>query len=150
MPATNIEAMLAEALNGNASAFSGLSHGIGQLEIDGLAIGVDHNEEQGRLVLWCSIGELPSIVPQEALEFLLEANLLGSRTGGGHIGLYAPARTLLFSLPLDTTALDAPRLANALARFREKAAELIAEVEERRFSLPAALDMPFMANVIWG
>ena len=83
-------------------------------------------------------------------EFLLEKNLLGAKTGGGHIGLYAPARTIIFSLTLDAAALTATQLANALERFTETATGLIEEVEEHLAGPSGMMEIsPLMSNMLW-
>ena len=110
----------------------------------------EYLEAEDKAALYCSTGRLPAEASPELYEFLLEKNLLGAKTGGGHIGLYAPARTLVFSLVLSVPELTAARLSNALERFAETATKLIVEVEER---LSSSVDMteisPLMGNMLW-
>lgn len=120
--------------------------GTTEIDLRGLRLALEYAD--ARLHIWCSLGTLPADPPASLCEFLLECNLLGGRTAGGHIGLYAPARTLVYSLSLDVDALDSSRLANAFQRFAEKAVQLIAETEEQGFAAASA-PLPFMGNVLW-
>ena len=142
-----VSTLLAEALSICGSAPAIASPGLASASLGGLDIALEYDEALRRIILWCGLRELPSSVGGEVYEFLLRSSLMGSGTGGGHIGLHAPTRTLLYSLELDEDGLDAPRLANAMQRFAEKASELIAEVE--KLDLASRMDTPFMANVIW-
>ena len=137
MTLDRLEGILAEALtlNGCESARFG-ANGIAALDVRGLSLGLELQEESGRLYLYTCLCALPSSLGVPFLEFLLECNMMGQETGGGHIGLHAPTRSLIFSLTMDAEGMDAPRLAGTLSRFAEKAAELMAETE-RRSSLPS-------------
>lgn len=151
MSLQSLHAMLAEALAGAGLPPASISaSGTSLINIRGMEIGMEYLEEEDKVALYCSIGRLSPGTAPEIYEFLLEKNLLGAKTGGGHIGLYAPARTLIFSLVLDVPALSAARLSNVLDRFTEHATELIAEVEERLAvpSGPAELS-PLMGNMLW-
>lgn len=150
MSLQSLHAMLAEALAGAGLPPASISaSGTSLINIRGLEIGMEYLEED-KVALYCSIGRLSPGTAPETYEFLLEKNMLGAKTGGGHIGLYVPARTLIFSLVLDVPALSAARLSNVLDRFTEHATELIAEVEERLAvpSGPAELS-PLMGNMLW-
>ena len=148
MTLDNIENILNEALRiAGASPCTFSSEGSAEADIRGLTIGFQHDGNGRRLCLYCSLGRLPSEPSPALCEFLLEANLLGSETGGGHIGLYAPSRILLFSLWLDADGLDEARLSNALMRFTEKASALIASTADHMASAPEPL--PLTMNVIW-
>ena len=143
--------MLADALAGAGLPAASLSaSGTALINMRGLEIGLEYLEAEDRVALYCSTGRLPAEASPELYEFLLEKNLLGAKTGGGHIGLYAPARTLVFSLVLSLPELTAARLSNALERFAETATKLIVEVEER---LSSSVDMteisPLMGNMLW-
>ena len=144
-----LSALLSDALRLCGGSGGSFSLGMATASLNGLDISLDHDTKLGRLILWCGLLELPSTVDSGMWEALLEANLLGARTGGGHIGLYGPTRTLVFSLELDTDGLDAPRLASAFQRFTEKASELIEESEALN-AKQSRFDTPFMSNVIWG
>ena len=122
--------------------------GMAEIRLHGLNLALEYIAREQRLHVWCSLGTLPVDPPAALCEFLLECDLLGGRTAGGHIGLYAPTRTLIYSLSLEVAALDGSRLANALARFTEKAAQLMAETEEQGSSA-ASSPLPFMGDVIW-
>jgi len=148
MTLDTFEPILTEALRivgGSPCTFS--AEGSAETDFHGLTIGFQYDERGKRLCLYCGLGRLPSEPSSALCEFLLEANLLGSDTGGGHIGLHAPSRILLFSLWLDTEGLDSSRLANALMRFTEKAAGLIAGTAEHMANSSDSL--PLMMNVIW-
>lgn len=149
MSISTLNAILADTLAGAKLPPARLNaSGMTEITLHGLNIGLEFLEKDNRLVLYCSVGHLPPDPPADLCEFLLEADLFGARLGGGHIGLYAPSRTLLFSLSLDADALSAPKLANALDRFAETAAPLINELESRLCSSspPAA---PFLGNMLW-
>ena len=118
-----------------------------ELELHGLTVGCEYREGIDSLVLYCSLGTLPFEPAPSLLEYLLECNLLGKGSGGGHIGLHPQTRILVFSLALPAAQLDSSRLANVFDRFAEKAAELITETEARSYS-PLA-PSPFMGNVLW-
>ena len=148
MTLDTFEHILAEALRiagGSPCTFN--AEGSAETDFHGLTIGFQYDERSQRICLYSGLGRLPSDPSSALCEFLLEANLLGSDTGGGHIGLHAPSRILLFSLWLDTECLDSSHLANALMRFTEKASGLIAGTAEH---MAASSDsLPLMMNVIW-
>ena len=143
----DISPLLEEALASCGAVPGKASRGTASASVNGLTIAFERDDRLKRLVLWCSLRELPAEANSELYEFLLKASLLGSQIGGGHIGLYGPTRALLYSLELEEDGLDAARLANAIQRFAEKAAELIEELE--KVDTASALNAPFMANVIW-
>lgn len=149
MTNTELDSILRKALSRSATPFEGLTLGMGMVMANGLNVGLDFDEARAKLVLWCSLGELPQEVPGELYEFLLSANLLGSRTGGGHIGLYTPSRTVLFSLSLDADALDENSLANAFDRFTEKASSLMEETARLCLPQSESFDISLMASAIW-
>ena len=143
----DISPLLKDALAACGAVPGDASRGIASATVNGLTVAFERDDRLKRLVLWCSLRDLPAETSSELYEFLLKASLLGAQTGGGHIGLYGPTRALLYSLELDEDGLDAARLSSAIQRFAEKAAGLIEELE--RFSATNALNSPFMANVIW-
>lgn len=67
----------------------------GAFEAEGLRFGWEAKD--GEAVFYTSLGILPQPPSTELCERLLEADCLGIGTGGGHIGLYGPTRTLLYS-----------------------------------------------------
>ncbi|WP_446424258.1 type III secretion system chaperone [Mailhella sp.] len=140
-----LDAALREAGAAPASFSTG---GMAEVQLHGLRLALEYAAREERLHLWCSLGTLPADPPASLCEFLLECSLLGGGTAGGHIGLYAPTRTLIYSQSFEAAALDGSRLASALARFTEKAVQLMAETEEQGFSATSA-PLPFMPNAIW-
>lgn len=147
----SLNALLSEALAAAGLPPASLnSSGMTEVVVHGLTVGLEHLEKDGRLVLYCSVGRLPAEVSSDVYEFLLETDLFGAKLGGGHLGLYAPTRTLLFSLCLDEENLTAARLANALPRFAEQAVTLIDDMENHLAGRRDSLDMtPFTANMLW-
>ena len=146
-----VQSILSEALAGaNLPPATLSSSGATIINMRGLEIGLEYLEAENSVALYCSTGRLPAEASPELYEFLLEKNLLGAKTGGGHLGLYTPARTLVFSLVLSVSGLTAARLSNALERFTETAATLIAEVEERlSLSVSVTEISPLMSNMLW-
>lgn len=147
-----LNALLAEALATAglpAAAFN--ASGMAEIDVHGLAVALEYMEADERLVLYCSVGRLAADVPSGIYEYLLEANLFGAKLGGGHIGLYSPTRTLLFSCSVEMAGLTATRLANALQRFTERAVPLVAEIGQRlEGSSAGTADMtPFMGAMLW-
>ena len=151
MSLQSLHAILAEALAGAGLPAATISpSGTAVINVRGLEIGLEYLEAEDKAALYCSTGRLPSEASPELYEFLLEKNLLGAKTGGGHIGLYAPARTIIFSLTLDAAALTATQLANALERFTETATGLIEEVEEHLAGPSGMMEIsPLMSNMLW-
>lgn len=126
-----------------------------QINIRGLLVNLEYDAGNNRLHLYCSLGVLPRDPGPALCERLLEANLLGAETGGGHIGLYGATRALLYSLGLEADRLDGTRLANALNLFTEKSVALIAEVErascgQAETPQDSPLASPLLGNMLWG
>lgn len=151
MPLLSLNAVLSDALAAaNLPPASLNSSGMTEITVHGLAVGLEYMERDERLVLYCSVGRLPAEPSADVYEFLLETDLFGAKLGGGHLGLYAPTRTLLFSLGLETENLTAARLANALSRFAEQATTLINEMETHLAGRSGSMDMtPFPGNILW-
>ena len=151
MSLQSLHAILAEALAGAGLPAATISpSGTAVINVRGLEIGLEYLEAEDKAALYCRTGRLPAEASPELYEFLLEKNLLGAKTGGGHIGLYAPARTIIFSLTLDAAALTATQLANALERFTETATGLIEEVEEHLAGPSGMMEIsPLMSNMLW-
>lgn len=151
MSLPTLNALLAEALPAAGLPVVTLNaSGMAEINVRGLAVALEYMEEDERLVLYCSVGRLPAEAPAVVYEFLLETDLFGAKLGGGHIGLYSPTRTLLFSFSLSLSGLTAVRLANALQRFTERAAALVGEVEERLAGNAGNTDLtPFMGTMLW-
>ena len=143
--------LLAEAL-----AVAGLpkatlnASGMAEIDVRGLTVALEYMEADERLVLYCSMWRLPAEVPSDVYEFLLEADLFGAKLGGGHIGLYSPTRTLIFSFSVEVAGLTAARLANALQRFTERAVSLSSEVGQHLEDSSGTTDMAaFMGAMLW-
>lgn len=111
-----------------------------KITLGGLDVALEHIEDRGLLVLYCSVGLLPAEVSPDVYEFLLEANLFGVGLAGGHLDLHRPSRAMLFSLSLHEDDLSAPRLANALERFTEQVAGLINTISEHLSPAPVNAD----------
>ena len=79
----------------------------GAFEAEGLRFGWEARD--GEAVFYTSLGVLPQHPSTELCERLLEADCLGIGTGGGHIGLYGPTRTLLYSFRTRIDGADVPR-----------------------------------------
>lgn len=124
------------------------SAGMAEITIHGLRIALEYVEGIESLVLFSSLGTLPAQPSASFCEYLLSTNLMGGGTGGGHIGL-GPDRTLVYSVTLDASNMDGARLANAFDRFAEKAAVLIAEVEEHGRSSNEGFSSSEMLNALW-
>lgn len=150
MPLESTQSILSAALREAGlpdAVFS--AAGMAETEVHGLRVALEYAASIDSLILYCSLGVLPCEPSHELYEYLLDANLMGKGTGGGHIGLFGPGRTLIFSVTLPVDQLDGPRLANAFDRFAEKAAVLIADVEERGSSAMEPANAAFMANALW-
>ncbi len=50
------------------------------------------------VLVWCVVGSVPETPSSDLMNYLLQANCFGRQTGGGHLGLYAMSRTLVYSL----------------------------------------------------
>ena len=151
MSLSTLNALLAEALTGAGLPAVVLNaSGMAEIDVRGLTIALEYMEADERLVLYCSLGRLPAEASSDVYEYLLEADLFGAKLGGGHIGLYSPTRTLLFSFSLSLPGLSAPQLANALQRFAERSASLSVEVEDRLAGGSGTTDLTsFMGTMLW-
>ena len=151
MSLSTVNALLAQALPGaGLPAVSLNTSGMAEITVRGLAVALEYREAEQRLVLYCSLGRLPADASSGLCEFLLETSLFGARLGGGHLGLYPPTRTLLFSVSLAEADLTPARLGNALQRFAEQAASLIADVEQHLTEQRETSDMAsFAGTMLW-
>lgn len=151
MSLSTVNALLAQALSGAGLPVVSLSaSGTAETRVNGLAVALEYLEADQRLVLYCSLGRLPAEASSGLCEFLLETSLFGAKLGGGHIGLYPPTRTLLFSFSLAEADLTPARLGNALRRFAEQAAMLIVDVEEHLQDRRETSDMAsFAGTMLW-
>lgn len=151
MSLSTVNALLAQALSGAGLPVVSLNaSGSAETRVNGLAVALEYLEADQRLVLYCSLGRLPAEASSGLCEFLLETSLFGARLGGGHLGLYPPTRTLLFSFSLAEADLTPARLGNALQRFAELAATLIVDVEEHLQDRRETSDMAsFAGTMLW-
>lgn len=121
--------------------------GAGAFLADGLRVGWETNEKTAEAVFYVSIGTLPPSPSAQLCEFLLEQNCLGAGTAGGHIGLYAPTRVLLYSFRTPLGSLDARALGNMLTVFVSKAPGLIREMQS--YSAAESTDITFDGSLLW-
>lgn len=128
--------------------------GAGAFEADGLRFGWEISPDETEAVFFVSIGELPPDPPAGLCEYLLEQNCLGAQTAGGHIGLYAPTRVLLYSFRAPLTGTNAAGLANMLAAFVAKAPEYIRGMQSfsvgvTESTTESTTDMVFSSAMLW-
>ncbi len=81
------------------------------------------------VMLWCVVGDMPEKSAPELTQFLLEANCFGNRTAGGHLGLYAPMRALVFSYRFVPDE-DERVTAKVLQAFVERALQFMGTIRE--------------------
>lgn len=135
-----------------------IQEGYARLRVNGLIINAEYVEGQGSLYLYCSLGLLPQDVPAQLYEAVLEANLLGTGTGGGHIGLHAATRILTYSLSMDESRLQSREMGNALMLFSqtvlcwmEKVRVLLQSQSQQPQPDDAPLfSEPMLGGIIWG
>ena len=119
----------------------------GAFEAEGLRFGWEARD--GEAVFYTSLGVLPQHPSTELCERLLEADCLGIGTGGGHIGLYGPTRTLLYSFRTRIDGADVPRLANMLADFVGRAPAFIRKTTEFSAAQSDEGALPFSGAMLW-
>ena len=119
----------------------------GAFEAEGLRFGWEARD--GEAVFYTSLGVLPQHPSTELCERLLEVDCLGIGTGGGHIGLYGPTRTLLYSFRTRIDGADVPRLANMLADFVGRAPAFIRETTEFSAAQSDEGALPFSGAMLW-
>lgn len=111
MNAANLLAAWGQALGLPELVLSDL--GTAALLIDGtLTLNFEHEADAGRLLLYVSLGAPPVAEREACFARLLQANLFGHGSGGGHIGLDPERDELVLSRQLvldhaDVTALEA-------------------------------------------
>lgn len=120
-----------------------------------LAINIEYAEAAERLYLYSSLGKLPEAPPAALCEAVLEAELMGAGTAGGHIGLHAATRILTYSQSLDASRLDSREVANALNLFAQHSAEWIIKMGELLQSSAHDSDEflfsgAMMDKILWG
>lgn len=150
MSHNEINALLSEALQAaGLPAVTLNSSNMAEITVHGLTVALEYTEKENRLILYCSVGRLPENASSAVYEYLLEANLFGAKTGGGHIGLYSPARTLLYSFGTDVSDRSPAQLANALLRFAEQAVSVIEETKQHLEPAAGTEDMlSFMSSML--
>ena len=119
----------------------------GAFEAEGLRFGWEAKD--GEAVFYTSLGILPQHPSTELCERLLEADCLGIGTGGGHIGLHGPTRTLLYSFRTRVDGADVPRLADMLSDFVGRAPAFIRETEDFRAAASDEGAAPFSGAMLW-
>ena len=109
------------------------------------------NESDGTVravTVWCSVGTLEAQENAELLERVLEMNLFGTEVRGGHLGLYAPTRALVYSYRLKPWEEDRETTAATLTAYTESAAGIMFEIREKAAS--AAQNVPlFGSSMLW-
>lgn len=105
-------------------------------------------------VFWTCIGTIPENPPASLCESLLEANLLGARTGGGAIGLYPPTRAAVYSVTLRLEGLDETALAAMLRAFVSNVPGLVREFDLAQPAGAGESEPPsgpelFSAGMLW-
>lgn len=150
MTRNTVNTLLAQALQTAGLPTAALnSSNMAEINVRGLTVALEYLEKDNRLVLYCSVGRLPENTSSAVYEYLLETNLFGAKIGGGHIGLYSPSRTLLYSFGTDVSALTPAALSNALQRFAEQAVSVIEETKEHLEQSDAAENMlSFMSTML--
>lgn len=119
----------------------------GAFEAEGLRFGWEAKDGEG--VFYTSLGVLPQHPSTELCERLLEADCLGIGTGGGHIGLYGPTRTLLYSFRTRVDGADVQRLADMLSDFVGRAPAFIRETTEFSAAQSDEGAMQFSGAMLW-
>lgn len=108
---------------------------------DGLDVVWEAAEATDDVMIWCAVGGMPEKTTSEFTKFLLEANCFGSRTAGGHLGLYEPTKTLVFSYRF-VPDVDARMTAKVLQAFVEKALQFTEEIQELESSADGDMEVP--------
>jgi hypothetical protein len=105
---------------------------------DDLAVTIEFDEPEARLVFSIFLDELPEEGSEPLLRELLAANLYWLGTGGATVGLQSSTRALMLVQASPVTALDDSsfeRLLEALLKVAEKLRERIAAHRSDRASL---------------
>ena len=101
---------------------------------EGLDVAWESVDSSEDVIVWCAIGELAQKPAAELTDFLLQANCFGDKTAGGHLGLYAPSRSLIYSYRFAPSS-DVPTTAGILQSFVAKALQLVSEAQALQSSL---------------
>ncbi len=96
----------------------------------GVEIHLEGDREGKGLYLFYCVGNWPAQPSTTFTQNILNANLLGMGTKGGHLGLYKEQKTLIYSLRLDTENLNEHVLQNSLQTFAVTALDLVQKVQE--------------------
>ena len=126
--------------------------GYAGLEHEGLFVNVQFDASGNSLYLYAAMGCLPDPAPTETLEFLLTANLLGSQTYGGHLGLYPPRRVLVYSHTVPMLVGDPVHMTDLLDAFSQQARQWMKTLETL-LTAPADEDLSGVitsGHVLWG
>jgi hypothetical protein len=123
MNAANLLAAWGQALGLPELALSDL--GTAALLIDGtLTLNIEHEDDAGRLLLYVPLGAPPAAEREACFARLLQANLFGHGSGGGHIGLDAQRDELVLSRQLALDNTDLPALEAAIESLLAAARQL--------------------------
>jgi len=123
MNAANLLAAWGQALGLPELVLSDL--GTAALLIDGtLTLNFEHEADAGRLLLYVSLGAPPVAEREACFARLLQANLFGHGSGGGHIGLDPERDELVLSRQLVLDHTDLPALEAAVEALIGAAREL--------------------------
>jgi len=113
MNAANLLVALGQSLGLPELALSDL--GTAALLIDGsLTLNIEHEDDAGRLLLYVPLGTPPVAEREAFFAVLLQANLFGHGSGGGHIGLDPQRDELVLSRQLLLDHTDLPSLEAAV------------------------------------
>lgn len=149
------EKQIAEAVKiaGYAVASGSADQARGRFEAEGLSFCWEVRGGS-EAVFWTCIGTIPENPPASLCESLLEANLLGARTGGGAIGLYPPTRAAVYSVTLRLEGLDETALAAMLRAFVSNVPGLVREFDLAQPAGAGESEPPsgselFSAGMLW-
>lgn len=123
------------------------------IECQGIFVNIQVDANTNALCLYAALGQLPDPVSAELVEGLLEANLLGSATDGGHIGLYSPLRTLVYSRRLSGAQQESADLDEALKAFVKQVVRWISKLDCAPLAKPEAANLEGLmtsGRVLWG
>lgn len=134
----SVNALMLEALEAAGFQVLESSDGEGSFDVGGVnfawqcEVDKKDSEEEGEDVravnVWCSVGTLEDEPRQALLERLLEMNLFGAEVRGGHLGLYAPTRALLYSCRLKPWAEERDATVTTLKAFTQCALGFMEEL----------------------
>lgn len=98
---------------------------------DGLDIVWEDIKGTDEVLVWCVVGDVPETPTVELMNYLLQVNCFGSQTGGGHLGLYALSRTLVYSFRL-VLDRDERVTAGVLQSYVAKALQFLGKLQDAK------------------